>query len=295
MLMSMHGKHTIHRDCIHHGWDNSFKPRITIKPGETVEFETLDASSGQLSPTSTAADLAKLDLGRVNPVTGPVFVDGAQPGDALKVTLLSFKPSGWGWTGNIPGFGLLADQFRLHRSADAGLAPAIYSPGGRCRCPTDTIGVAPAATGLQHRPPRCRQQHGVRRVPGSAAGRSRGRCSQSATHVPGRRRGLRHGDRSCDRCRAEVRPGEGRQPQDAARRGPVCTFSTRGGYEVATGIGPADGGARMADMDDRPASRRFTLRSTPTAVQVCADLRISSIVDVPNWVVSMYFPRIVLE
>ena len=41
--MSGHGKHTIHRDCIHHGWDNSFKPRITIKPGETVEFETLDA------------------------------------------------------------------------------------------------------------------------------------------------------------------------------------------------------------------------------------------------------------
>ena len=63
-----------------------------ITPGETVEFETLDASSGQLSPNSTAADLAKLDLGRVNPVTGPVFVDGAQPGDALKVTLLSFKP-----------------------------------------------------------------------------------------------------------------------------------------------------------------------------------------------------------
>ena len=58
--MSGHGKHTIHRDCIHHGWDNSFKPRITIKPGETVEFETLDASSGQLSKTSTAADLAKL-------------------------------------------------------------------------------------------------------------------------------------------------------------------------------------------------------------------------------------------
>ena len=102
--MSGHGKHTIHRDCIHHGWDNSFKPRITIKPGETVEFETLDASSGQLSPNSTAADLAKLDLGRVNPVTGPVFVDGAQPGDALKVTLLSFnRPSRLGLDRQHPG------------------------------------------------------------------------------------------------------------------------------------------------------------------------------------------------
>ena len=57
------------------------------------------------------ADVAALDFARVNPVTGPVFVDGAEPGDALKVTRRGFAPSGWGWTANIPGFGLLADQF----------------------------------------------------------------------------------------------------------------------------------------------------------------------------------------
>src|SRR5258708_5144123 len=129
-LMSGHHKHTIHKDHIHHGWNNAFPPRIKIAPGETVQFETLDASSGQLSRTSTEADLKKLDLGRVNPVTGPVYIDGAQPGDALKVTVLSFKPSGWGWTGNIPGFGLLADQFphaRLHHwHYDAiGMTPAM--------------------------------------------------------------------------------------------------------------------------------------------------------------------------
>ena len=44
-------------------------------------------------------------------MTGPIYVDGAEPGDALKVTLQSFEPSGLGWTANIPGFGLLADQF----------------------------------------------------------------------------------------------------------------------------------------------------------------------------------------
>ncbi len=52
--------------------------------------------------TSTAADLEKLDLARVNPVTGPVYIDGAKPGDALKVTVLSLRPSGWGWTGEHP-------------------------------------------------------------------------------------------------------------------------------------------------------------------------------------------------
>ena len=100
--------HTIHRHRHHHGWD-SFSPALTIAPGETVEFETVDSSGGQLSPDSTIADLAKMDFSKVNPVTGPVRID--EPGDALKVTLIDFKPSGWGWTANIPGFGLLADQF----------------------------------------------------------------------------------------------------------------------------------------------------------------------------------------
>ncbi len=76
--MSGPGRHTIHKEHIHHGWNNAFPPRLKIAPGETVHFETVDASSGQLTRTSTAADLEKLDLARVNPVTGPVFVEGAR-------------------------------------------------------------------------------------------------------------------------------------------------------------------------------------------------------------------------
>jgi acetamidase/formamidase len=56
--MHSHAKHTIHRDHIHHGWNNAFKPVLKIAPGETIHFETKDASSGQLSKTSTAADIA---------------------------------------------------------------------------------------------------------------------------------------------------------------------------------------------------------------------------------------------
>ena len=80
--------HTIHRDHVHHGWNNAFPPCLRIAPGSSVQFESLDASSGHLNKASTAADLEKLDLGRVNPVTGPVYIDGAQKGDALKVTKL---------------------------------------------------------------------------------------------------------------------------------------------------------------------------------------------------------------
>ena len=63
-----------------------------VAPGDRIEFETVDSSGAQLAPKSTLADLAKLDFGKVNPVTGPVHVDGAAPGDALKVTITSSRP-----------------------------------------------------------------------------------------------------------------------------------------------------------------------------------------------------------
>jgi len=108
----MHKHHyTIHELQCHFGWSNANAPAAKITPGETVEFHPVDSSGGQLSPSSTIADIARLDFAKVNPVAGPVYVDGAEPGDAIKVTLLSFVPSGWGWTANIPGFGLLADDF----------------------------------------------------------------------------------------------------------------------------------------------------------------------------------------
>ena len=110
-----------------------------MAPGETIQFECLDSSGGQLTADCTVADVATLDFGKVNPVTGPVFVEGAEPGDALKVTIEAFKPSGFGWTANIPGFGLLADQFTepaLHiwnYDADLAGAGAVRHERRACR------------------------------------------------------------------------------------------------------------------------------------------------------------------
>src|SRR2546428_10479971 len=111
--MSLRGTqaHTIRRQQHHFGWNHANSPVVTIAPGETVEFHPPDSSGGQLTPASTVADIATLDFAGVNPVAGPVSIDGAEPGDAIRVTMLSFAPSGWGWTAVIPGFGLLADQF----------------------------------------------------------------------------------------------------------------------------------------------------------------------------------------
>ena len=108
--------YTIHGAQHHFGWDNSFAPVERVEPGQTIKFHCHDSSAGQLGPSSTVADVAGLDFGKINPVSGPIWVEGAEPGDALKITLDSFAPQtqggkGWGWTANIPGFGLLADQF----------------------------------------------------------------------------------------------------------------------------------------------------------------------------------------
>jgi amidase len=58
--------HTLHKTIHHFGWNNANAPALTIAPGESVEFETVDSSGAQLSPSSTVADVATLDFGKVN-------------------------------------------------------------------------------------------------------------------------------------------------------------------------------------------------------------------------------------
>lgn len=313
--MSAHNHHTIHRTHIHHGWNNAFPARLTIAPGETVHFETVDASSGQLTRESTAADLAKLDLARVNPVTGPVYVDGAGPGDALKITVLSLRPSGWGWTGNIPGFGLLTEQFpdaHLHHwHYDPGLKPAMYGPGGRVplKPMCGTIGVAPAEPGLHSIIP-------PRNVGGNMDVRDIAEGAELWLPIEVDGALFSVGDTHAAQGDGEVCGTAIESPIDVSLKielvkdahprmpryltpGPVSRHLDAKGYEVTTGIGPdLMAGAKMAvtEMVELLARRyNYAPIDAYMLCSVCADLRISSIVDVPNWVVSYYFPRIVLE
>lgn len=308
--------HTIHRHHHHLGWDNANPPALVAAPGDTVEFETVDSSGAQLSPTSTLAELAALDFGKVNPVTGPVFVDGAEPGDALKVTIRSFQPSGWGWTANIPGFGLLADQFpepALHvwKYDPAGMGPAAYGPGGRVPLKpfAGTIGLAPAEPGL----------HSI--VPPRACGGNmdvRDLAAGAELYLPVQVKGALFsiGDTHAAQGDGEVCGTAIESPMTVALTfelvkgaslrfprfttpGPVSRHLDEKGYEVTTGIGPdlmqaaRDAVSGMVDL----LSARFAMKPVEAYMlcSVCADLRISEIVDVPNWVVSLYFPRVVLD
>ena len=313
--MSAYDRHTIHREHIHHGWNNAFAPRLKIAPGETVQFEIVDASSGQLNRTSTAADLEKLDLARVNPVTGPVYIDGAKPGVALKIKVLSFRPSGWGWTGNIPGFGLLTDQFpqaKLHHwNYDPGLSPAMYGPGGRVplKPMCGTIGVAPAAPGLHSIiPPRNVGGNmdirdiveGVElylpvEVDGAIFSVGDTHAAQGDGEVCGTAI-----ESSIDvALEFDLVKGANLRSPRYVTPGPVTRHFDAKGYEVTTGIGPdlmVGARAAVSEMIEL-LSRRFGYSPIDAYMlcSVCADLRISSIVDVPNWVVSLYFPRVVLD
>jgi acetamidase/formamidase len=98
-------------DRVHYLWDNEQEPVITVEPGDTVVYHTREVSDGQITPDSDAGALDSLDWDRVYPLAGPVAMANAEPGDILAVEILDIHTQGWGWTAVIPGFGLLPEDF----------------------------------------------------------------------------------------------------------------------------------------------------------------------------------------
>ncbi len=92
-------------------WDNSVEPRLEINPGDVVVFDCPEPT-GQMTPDWTVDTLVQdYDHSLAHALIGSVYVKGAQPGDALEVEVLDFQHKGWGWSGHIPEFGLLAEDF----------------------------------------------------------------------------------------------------------------------------------------------------------------------------------------
>ena len=77
---------TIKRDTVVYAMSPDNAPAARVSSGDTLAFETLDCFSGQIAKPEDK--LGTLDWSRINPATGPVFVEGAQPGDTLKVEIL---------------------------------------------------------------------------------------------------------------------------------------------------------------------------------------------------------------
>ncbi|RDB21678.1 hypothetical protein Hypma_011213 [Hypsizygus marmoreus] len=103
--------HSVRRHQCNLAWDNSIAPVAHVESGDTVTFDCIDASNGQVQRNSTVASISNMIFEQLDPVHGPVFIKGALPGDTLQIDILDVETAGWGWTGLIPGFGLLADEF----------------------------------------------------------------------------------------------------------------------------------------------------------------------------------------
>jgi acetamidase/formamidase len=151
-------EHSLGEEAIHHRWNAALPPALTIRAGDTVHFRCRDSSDGQVTPQSTVEDFVGIDRDRIHALTGPVFVEGAQPGDVLQVDILDVRHGGWGSSSIIAGLGFLDERFRqphlfiwqLDGDVSRSLAPARVPLRPFC----GIMGVAPAEDGeFRTRPP----------------------------------------------------------------------------------------------------------------------------------------------
>ncbi len=133
----------------HNRWHPDIKPVAKANPGDTIVFGTRDALDHALNRNSTAKDIAGVNLNLVHPLTGPLYVEGAEPGDVLAVELLDVEPDKFGFTTIVPGFGFLRDLYtepfvvRWDLTRQGATSPDL--PGIKVKLDgfLGTVGVAP--------------------------------------------------------------------------------------------------------------------------------------------------------
>jgi formamidase len=95
----------------HNRWHPDIPPLIRCDPGDEVILETRDAFDGQFGPDASLNVVAAPNLDLLHPLTGPVYINGAEPGDLLDIEILDIEPDRYGYTVQVPGFGFLRDVF----------------------------------------------------------------------------------------------------------------------------------------------------------------------------------------
>lgn len=139
---------------IHRMWDNSIEPILTVAPEDVVRFECRDALDGQLNVGSDFTDFANADRDQVHPLTGPVAIENVEPGDVLEIEILDIQHKGWGFTGFLPGEmdkGLLPEEFMDGALHVWDLEDGVAKFVDRIEIPLHPfpgiVGVAPGDTG----------------------------------------------------------------------------------------------------------------------------------------------------
>ena len=151
-------EHRLTAEPTHSRWNRAIEPRLTISAGDTVHMSCLDASGGQVKPGASVEDFLAIDRNKIHALTGPIFIEGAKPGDVLEIQVLQVEHRGWGWTSVIPGLGFLKDRFRepylFHWALDPEISRSLGSAIVPLRPFCGVMGVAPAEDGeFRTRPP----------------------------------------------------------------------------------------------------------------------------------------------
>ena len=149
---------TLSAEPIHSRWNRALEPRLRVASGDTVHMECQDSSGAQVHPAMTVGEFLNIDRGRIHALTGPIFVEGAEPGDVLQIDVLEVAHRGWGWSSVIAGLGFLKERFsepylfhwQLEDAISRSLGPAVVALRPFC----GVMGVAPAEDGeFRTRPP----------------------------------------------------------------------------------------------------------------------------------------------
>ena len=294
---------------VHYEWNNALPARLEIEPGETVVFVTRDAADRYYRPASTHADVLARGPFRGHPLTGPVRVKGARPGDVLMVEILEVKPADFGWTAIRPGRGLLPEaDFSKPYLQIWDLADGTHARAGRIAVPIDPFpGVMGTALDLPggHSTMPPRKNGGNMDIKQLTAGatlylpvwvdgalfsvgdahaiQGDGEVCVTAVEMAGRVTvsfGLERG-----RGLAEPQLRTTRQPSSTA---PGPWFAT-------TAHGPdlfaASQQAVRYMIDHLVRERGLSREEAYILCSVTVDLKISEIVDAPNWIVSAFLPE----
>lgn len=301
---------------VHHVWDNSLDPVLTVEPGDVVRFECRDGNDGEIDLDTTTDDIPDVRLDVVHPLTGPVAIDGASPGDVLQVDILEVTHKGWGWTAFWPGeaeLGLLPDEFEepgLHiwdLDEDVGYfvdgieVPLNPFPGN--------IGVAPAEDGEHDTiPPRsCGGNMDIKHltedatlylpveVEGGLFSVGDGHAAQGDGEVclTGIETSMFITVRFGLRSDMDIR-----QPQ-LETNGPFTATGFDEPMYATTGISDdlrdAAKKAVRHMIEHLHERRELTRTEAYILCSATVDLKINEIVDKPNWVVSAYIPESIFE
>lgn len=296
--------HKIGRDRFHYLWSRDHKPILSINSGDEVAFEINDVSSWQITK-DTAPERPGFDQSKLYPLSGPVQVEGAEPGDTLAVEVLEVTSGDFGWSVILPGEGLLEEFVRpyLYKWDLKGRDYAQFEKGIRIpiRPFCGVMGVAPPEPGsfpvmppgrhggnldIKHLTAGSRLELPVW-VPGALfstgdlhAAMGDGEVCVSAIECAGRAK---------FRFKLEKRTGIA-WPRYFTRGEPA---PKKGAY-AATGVAPdlmtASKSAVRNMVDYLTRTYDLSREEAYVLCSVAADLRIHELVDAPNWVVGAMIP-----